>query len=375
MLCKKCEHKILEGSDSYQSCGNHLEQTTRSNPRNATIEKGYAYLELKRWAQATACFEAAIVSGEDKARAYIGRLLAKLRFTDVSALLSGRKPLSRYDDYQMALKYADGAYKEQLGAYMEQHTYRLQFIRKKQKKTLVIACITMLSVLVLGALAYYVAIPFGRLAYYKNELNNENTAKAVKAYTNSRYFEYHGKVKAMFYAAGVFLVENEKYAEAQPCFTCVGNYREAENYFNYCKGKILLKTKDLEAYNYFVKCRNFLDAQKILNTNKYFVAVNELQGKWYHPEKVVTISKSKDIWFTPVDSETGEEYKLTYVAEEMLVDQLQVGTIGDLVILNERLAIKLLDGDFSTFDVTDGKMVIDRIGIRNYSDIVWTKLT
>lgn len=279
MICNQCNNTIPADSEFCSYCGNMIKkQLQKSN-----VEKGFAYLELKQWDKANALFDASIVDGADKSRAYIGRLLSRLRLAEFSALATVKKDLLKYDDFQMALKYADAEYEEQLNNCLEQNDKTRKERKAKRKKRAVISCAAIFCVAVLAVLSYYVAIPYGRFTYYKNQLAKGNAQKAAKAYTNSRWFEYDNKAKELFYQFGVDFTESENYKEAEACFAVTKGYKDSENYYNYCKGRALLDNEDLDSYNYFIKCRGFLDTDTILTANTYLSQLEILQGEWHHP--------------------------------------------------------------------------------------------
>ena len=81
------------------------------------------------------------------------------------------------------------------------------------------------------------------------------------------------------------MIKIKDYKNAEICFEIIKNYSDSKNYYNYSKAQNLLANNDLESYNYFTDLGDFLDSKEILNTNKYFVMVNKLQGEWYSPAK------------------------------------------------------------------------------------------
>ena len=94
------------------------------------------------------------------------------------------------------------------------------------------------------------------------------------------------------YKDGVSLVEAKDYINAEEYFRLAENYADSKKYHIYCKAQNLLAKDDLESYNYFTKCKDFLDSKNILETNEYFVLVNKLQGKWEMGEYVGEVRKA-----------------------------------------------------------------------------------
>ncbi len=157
---------------------------------------------------------------------------------------------------------------------------------KAKKRTVIVSSVCACAI-VIALLSYFVLIPLGRNFYYKDLLTNGNVQKAVKIYTNSKWFEYDQKAKDLFYENGLKFVETKDYKNAEACFEITDGYADNEKYLDYCKAQNLLADNDLESYNYFTNLGDFLDSKEILSTNEYFVMVNKLQGEWYSPERTL----------------------------------------------------------------------------------------
>ncbi len=285
MICKQCNNNVPNDSEYCPFCGNFVEKEITQANNISDVEKGYTYLELKEWKKAKEIFDFAIVNNDNKARAYIGRLLAKLKLSDLIGLSSVNKTLTKFDDFKMAVKYADDNYKEQLKKYYSLVEDKINQKKVKTKKRAIISLISSMSLIVLLVLTYFVFIPLGRFSYYQNLLSNEKIEKATKSYSDSKWFEFDEKAEELFYNKGVSLVESKDYKNAELCFDTTKNFKDSKNYYNYCKAQNLLAENDLESYNYFMNCKDFLNSKEILNKNEYFVLLNKLQGEWYHPEK------------------------------------------------------------------------------------------
>ncbi len=119
----KCNKELPVGSDFCQYCGNQIEkeitvQEEFEIPKNefadreenkkilkneySKVDKGYKLLELKRWRKATELFESSIVSNQNVSKAYIGKLLAKFKLSDLESLASKSKNLNKYYDFKLA---------------------------------------------------------------------------------------------------------------------------------------------------------------------------------------------------------------------------------------------------------------------------------
>ncbi len=120
-------------------------------------------------------------------------------------------------------------------------------------------------------------------------MSDKKVDKAVNSYKNSEFLEYEKLNKNLFYKKGLEFFENKEYKNGEYCFEIMNGileenkYKDARNYYNYCKAQNLLADNDLESYDYFKKCAGFLDSRQILETNKYFKLVDKIQGEWYFP--------------------------------------------------------------------------------------------
>lgn len=280
MICSHCNN-IPNSSEYCTFCGNVLETVQEDNVSN--VDRGYAYLELKEWEKAKKIFDFAIVNNENKAKAYIGRLLADMKLSDFEKLATLNKKLTKFDDFNLALKYADDYYKQLLENYCSLVEEKVERKQAKSKKCAVITSISCISLIIVLLLTYFAFIPFGRFSYYKNLLSKGKIEKATKSYSNSKWFEFDKKSVELFYNKGVSLVENKDFKNAEVCFLTTKNFKDSKNYQTYCKAQQLLAEDNLESYNYFTECIDFLDSKNILETNECFVLVDKLQGKWKRP--------------------------------------------------------------------------------------------
>ncbi len=313
MICKNCNREIPNDSEYCSFCGN-IVQSVISTGISSDLSKGYTYLELKQWKDAEQFFRNAIIDGDNKGEAYIGKMLAKYKTDSIENLVSSGKKFSSDDDFKLAIKYADPEYAEHL------KKCALSGAKKSKKRTIIVSSICAF-VIVIALLSYFVLIPLNRISNYENLLADGKAQEAVKSYTSSKWFEYDQKAKDLFYESGLKLVETKDYKNAESCFEITNGYTDNEKYLNYCKAQNLLADDDLESYNYFTDLGDFLDSKEILNTNKYFVMVNKLQGEWEQGEYIVqntnkgTNSTSKKSRFEDLDSlgdvspEAEEEYK------------------------------------------------------------------
>ena len=283
MICKNCNKEIPNNSGYCSFCGNVV-QSAISAGISSDLSKGYTYLELKQWKDAEQFFRNAIIDGDNKSEAYIGKMLAKYKTDSIENLAERAKKFSNDDDFKLAIKYADPEYADYL------KEFALSGAKKSKKRSIIVSSICAFLV-VIALLSYFVLIPLNRISNYENLLADGKVQEAVKSYNSSKWFEYDQKVKDLFYEKGLKLVEEKDYKNAEICFEVTNGYTNNEKYLNYCKAQNLLANDDLESYNYFTDLGDFLDSKEILNTNKYFVTISKLQGEWYYP------------------GETDEEYK------------------------------------------------------------------
>ena len=78
MICKNCNKEISNNSEYCSFCGNVV-QSAISAGISSNLSKGYTYLELKQWKDAEQFFRNAIIDGDNKSEAYIGKMLAKYK--------------------------------------------------------------------------------------------------------------------------------------------------------------------------------------------------------------------------------------------------------------------------------------------------------
>lgn len=323
-----------------------------SNLRDAqnTLNHGYLLLEDGEWEKAKELFDFAIMNNDNKARAYIGRLLAKLKLSNLESLASVNKKLIKFDDFNRAVKYADDNYKQQLRKYYSLVEEKINQKKAKVEKRILISSIVGASMVVLFAITYFVFIPLGRYSYYENLLSNGKITEAIQLFSESEWFEYNGKVKELFYNTGVSLVENKDYINAEFCFDITKDFKDSKKYATYCKAQNLLAENDLESYNYFTECEDFLDSRNILETNKYFIIVNKLQGQWYYPGvSAREVQLKKEEW-----RKSGKYYevdgifflKQNYDSYQQLLEEIQP-TPGTLVSPTYMAAVRINEIEFA----------------------------
>lgn len=226
MICKQCNNTVPGDSEYCPFCGNAVQKVTDESNFISEVDKGYTYLELKEWEKAKAIFDFAIVNNDNKAKAYVGRLLAKLKLMDLESIFNINKKLTQFDDFKMAVKYADESYKKQLENCCLLVEERMNQKKAKTKKRLIISSILGASLVALLASVYFVFIPYGRYHSYQKFLSKGEVKKAVKAYTDSKWFEYDSKVEKLFYNNSIAFLESKDYKNAEICFEISKKMRE-----------------------------------------------------------------------------------------------------------------------------------------------------
>jgi hypothetical protein len=88
----------------------------------ALLKRAFIVLEDEDWVKADGLLEQVLNRDPENARAYIGKLLAKLKVTDESALpkaaaIADIQSLADFGEYKRALRYADAEYKRVLEGY------------------------------------------------------------------------------------------------------------------------------------------------------------------------------------------------------------------------------------------------------------------
>lgn len=360
MICKNCNKEIPNNSEYCSFCGN-VTQSVISAGISSDLSKGYTYLELKQWKDAEQFFRNAIIDVENKAEAYIGKMLAKYKTDSIEKLVSSGKKFSSDDDFKLALKYADGEYADYL------KECALSGAKKSKKRTIIISSVCAF-VIVIALLSYFVLIPLNRISDYENLLADGKVQEAAKSYTNSKWFEYDQKAKDLFYENGLKFAEAKDYKNAEICFEITDGYADNEKYLNYCKAQNLLANDDLESYNYFTDLGDFLDSKEILNTNKYFVMVNKLQGEWEHPELKDAVQFKL--------SSSDETFYASISKEKIIIKGIKISgeyTKGKLVILDDAILLYKEESEekYSIDCVSDTVIKIEHDMI---DSIEWTKV-
>lgn len=366
MICKNCNKEIPNNSEYCSFCGNVV-QSVISAGISSDLSKGYTYLELKQWKDAEQFFRNAIIDGDNKPEAYIGKMLAKYKTDSIENLAESGKKFSNDDDFKLAIKYADPEYADYL------KECALSGAKKSKKRTIIVLSICAF-LMVIALLSYFVLIPLNRISNYEDLLADGKAQEAVKSYTGSKWFEYDQKAKDLFYENGLKLVEAKDYKNAEICFEITNGYADNEKYLNYCKAQNLLADDDLESYNYFTDLGDFLDSKEILNTNKYFVMVNKLQGEWEQGEYIVQNTNKSTNSTSKKSRFAGKKIDVsTSLALEADYQKYRKTTISGVLVNRGDYEYKLSIND-KKIAIGDTEIKILDDNTIEYDDYKWTKV-
>jgi len=276
MICKQCNNNVPNDSEYCPFCGNVVEKVITESNVVSEVDKGYTYLELKEWKKAKDIFDFAIVNNDNKAKAYIGRLLAKFKLSGLESLSGSNKKLTEFDDFKMAVKYADDTYKQQLKNCYLLVEEKIASKKAKSKKRIITTAVSCLSVVVILALSYFVFVPLGRYSYYKKLLSNGNVEKATESFSNSKWFEYNEKVKELFYDKAIKLFEDKEYDKAIECLRECDDYKNSVILYNYYNGLKFYNNQDFaKAMNFFEKSKDYKNSEIKYLYSKAFFKIEE----------------------------------------------------------------------------------------------------
>ncbi len=218
MICKNCNKEIPNDSEYCSFCGNVVESVIPSN-NTLGLERGYTYLELKQWNDAEQFFRAAVIDGENKAEAYIGKMLARYKTDSIESLAASGKKFSSDDDFKFAVKYADAEYAKKL------MQYDAECSKRAKNKTLAFSFIVSVAAIcvVVSILLVEIIVP---KAKYNAALNNAVDLLELKKYDEAyTILEEIGNVE---------LIKENKYNRALELYNS-GDY--ANSYFLFLQSR------------------------------------------------------------------------------------------------------------------------------------------
>lgn len=262
-----------------------------SSPRynsNSLIERGYIALESKEWKKAEELFEEALKNEPKNSEAYLGLSMVNKKYSVVSCFDKCKYNLNKDKNYLLAIKYADGAKKEQLQQVFDDTQHNLIVFKNKTKK-----CVKRISITVIVLIAV-AALGFGGYFGY-----NEYIAPAIT------------------YNKAEKLLSENKYSEAKTVYRSLGDYKDskdkvyesdyllAEEYFSdedYTNANKIFNA--LKSSNYKDSAQKVIDvnqkyAEKLFNDGNYQQAKNILvnigieSGELYDTIKAKIISEAE----------------------------------------------------------------------------------
>jgi nicotinamide mononucleotide transporter PnuC len=142
-LLEKClsnlEERYEDGQKLFSACEEFMSKGDAARddaPKNIAgdpkLRRAFILLSDGEFAKADECFERILDHEPDSAKAYIGKLMAKLGVREEGQLADYPEALSEYNDYRRAMRFANEDYREILKGYNEAILERLETERKKK---------------------------------------------------------------------------------------------------------------------------------------------------------------------------------------------------------------------------------------------------
>ena len=275
MVCRGCNKNIPDDSVFCPYCHHKTEDAA-----------GRRYLDEGKWRAARAHFDFEL-SQRETAEAHIGRMLADFKLQELEQVVTRPERLLKNKDFAAALALSGGAYREKLEKYASFAGEKQAERKRRRRKRLIAAAVTAAAAAVLSSAAFFAVIPGIRYLYYEKLISDGKCEKAVASYSGSDLFEFDGAVRKLFYDKGKELAGKGGFEKAGPLFDALeDSYKDSRQYYYYCHAKVLWADEDLEAYDYFIACGDFLDAEEILSNEESFAALTSIQGNWKRTGKV-----------------------------------------------------------------------------------------
>lgn len=296
------------------------------------LEKGYSYLELKKWKEAIKEFDLSIVNKESKAEAYMGRVLAKLKLSSLEDLEKCKKSFYKDSDFKYALKYADEEYKKQLEEYEKNNKRYSKYRKDKRIIFSVILCI----VLILAVIVTFFAYPNLKFQMQYNKIKNAKVGDVVKFGTYEQDAnKKNGKEPIEWMVSEVDLVRDKVLLLSEYALDTIKYYDDYEYAYNvginwensYARrwlndvffkesftkeerGKIILS--DINNYDYCESCAyevNWIEHKYDKNITKDYVFIfsdNEV-------ERIFRFNEARLLKATPYAIKKGANHEREYV--------------------------------------------------------------
>jgi serine/threonine protein kinase len=122
-------------SPQQEGVGDPGTRTLRDPSADPLLKRAFIFLAGGEFAQADEYFEKILDIDPENARAYIGKLMVKLHVGEESRLAAHGRLLSEYLDYQRAIQFADGKYRELLQGYNQAIQERIYQEALREMKT------------------------------------------------------------------------------------------------------------------------------------------------------------------------------------------------------------------------------------------------
>lgn len=131
-------HDLMDGIDKLmrkeQQSVNKAEVTPNTG-YEPLLKRAYLFLEDGDFKNADAYFEKVLDQNPEEARAYIGKLLVLLKLRKPENLVSSRAPLTEYEPYNKALRFATPAQKKEYEGYNKTILDRIEEERLEEERT------------------------------------------------------------------------------------------------------------------------------------------------------------------------------------------------------------------------------------------------
>ena len=287
-----------------------------TNDYEKQIQFGKSLLKQKKWAKSRKCFLNALRINADGFEANLGLLFSKVKISSFS-----EKPaidnVSKLREYINTVETADDTDKNQLILWANETEIYFEELRiKKQNKQNRVAKIASILLLVLF-IAVFLVFPTFKYANCKYQLKQGKVKETVEGFYSSKFIGFIYLTNKLFkdygdsffekgdyinayncykylaekdhnkrlYSVGCKLLDKRDYKMAAECFLQIYDYKDSNDYYNYCKGREFLLKNSTNAYNYLAKCKNFLDTKEIFNNTTWLNSLERMQGEWYTKKK------------------------------------------------------------------------------------------
>lgn len=115
-----------------------IQQTVAAPAAGSNVEnllkRGFMALEDGKWSEADSFFEQVLNENVEEPRAYLGKLMAELHYTDERKFDIGTKYISANENFKKAFRFGDDDFKEKLNQYSSASVYNNAFLEMKRSE-------------------------------------------------------------------------------------------------------------------------------------------------------------------------------------------------------------------------------------------------